>query len=288
MGHPPPTNEGHPHAVGDQGGPVGHGGEKVVDPIGGGGDSSQPIGGTAIKPVGWDRTWYNIFDIYHIGYILHFIYITFDRYHSWYILHLMYVMVDKYHGWYASHLICIMVDTYYIWHTYITLIYDKFFRWDGTGLAGRLSNICSVTHRRGQFSQGATQIQIQAQAQIQNTHTAANDAHQNWSKLQNPLVLGEDHCLLHHLLLLPRHLLVNLSLHLRLGEILNTTILKMLCNDSLWILISNPQTLRPCPHCNQTLPYDIEGPKWQMYQGLIGDTPGVRFEDFKWFFSEFV
>ena len=52
MGHPPPTNEGHPHAVGDQGGPVGHGGEKVVDPIGGGGDSSQPIGGTAIKPVG--------------------------------------------------------------------------------------------------------------------------------------------------------------------------------------------------------------------------------------------
>jgi len=40
---------------------VGHGGEKVVDPIGGGGDSSQPIGGTAIKPVGWDRTGWEAF-----------------------------------------------------------------------------------------------------------------------------------------------------------------------------------------------------------------------------------
>jgi len=33
----------------------------VVDPIGGGGDSSQPIGGTAIKPVGWDRTGWEAF-----------------------------------------------------------------------------------------------------------------------------------------------------------------------------------------------------------------------------------
>jgi len=34
----------------------------MVDPIkDGGGDSSQPMGGTAIKPVGWDRTGWEAF-----------------------------------------------------------------------------------------------------------------------------------------------------------------------------------------------------------------------------------
>ena len=54
MGHPPPMAESHPHAGGDQGGPVEHKGGKMVDPIKDGEDSSQPMamGGTAIKPVG--------------------------------------------------------------------------------------------------------------------------------------------------------------------------------------------------------------------------------------------
>jgi len=60
MGHPPPPMAAdHPHAAGNQGGPpVGAEGGKVGPPRrGGGGDTTQPpIGGTAIKPVGWDRT----------------------------------------------------------------------------------------------------------------------------------------------------------------------------------------------------------------------------------------
>jgi len=64
MGHPPPPMAADdPHEAGNQGGPAGAGGGMVDPPKrGGGGDASQPmLGGTAIKPVGWDRTGWEAF-----------------------------------------------------------------------------------------------------------------------------------------------------------------------------------------------------------------------------------
>ena len=95
---------------------------------------------------------------------------------------------------------------------------------------------------------------------------------QHHHHLQNPLILGEDHCLLYHLLLLLGYLLDNLSFHIRLGEVLYPTIFQFVCNYSQKVLEFD---FRPHPSCIQTLPYTFDGPKWQMESGLIGSQPGV-------------
>ena len=80
--------------------------------------------------------------------------------------------------------------------------------------------------------------------------------------LQNSSVLVEDHRLLQHFLLFPRHLLDNLSFHLHNGELIINMVL----------------LVRVYPTFNvKTLPYEDTGPKWQLDQGLIGVNPGVRF-----------
>ena len=82
--------------------------------------------------------------------------------------------------------------------------------------------------------------------------------------LQNSSVLVEDHRLLQHFLLFPRHLLDDLSFHLHNGELI--------------IDINMVLTVRVYPAFNvKTLPYEDAGPKWQLDQGLIGVDPGVRF-----------
>ena len=82
--------------------------------------------------------------------------------------------------------------------------------------------------------------------------------------LQNSSVLAEDHRLLQHFLLFPRHLLDNLSFHLHNGE--------LIININIVLLV------RVYPTFNvKTLPYEDAGPKWQLDQGLIGVDPGVKF-----------
>ena len=94
--------------------------------------------------------------------------------------------------------------------------------------------------------------------------TFRNQFHVKYIFLQNSSVLVEDHRLLQHFLLFPRHLLDDLSFHLRNGE--------LIININIVLLV------RVYPTFNvKTLPYEDAGPKWQLDQGLIGVNPGVRF-----------
>ena len=94
--------------------------------------------------------------------------------------------------------------------------------------------------------------------------TFRNQFHVKSILLQNSSVLVEDHRLLQHFLLFPRHLLDDLSFHLRNGE--------LIININIVLLV------RVYPTFNvKTLPYEDAGPKWQLDEGLIGVNPGVRF-----------
>ena len=125
----------------------------------------------------------------------------------------------------------------------------------GTGPACKLSHISSATHKRERFSPGG---------QIWKIKLSEISFMSNLFLLQNSSVLVEDHRLLQHFLLFPRHLLDNLSFHLHNGELIKD--------------INMVLTVRVYPAFNvKTLPYEDAGPKWQLDQGLIGVDPGVRF-----------
>ena len=194
----------------------------------------------------------DIFDIYYLWY--------FDEYHiCWYLLHLYDSSGGMGQDWLGSFQIYALRPTegdnsHKVWHKYKCKYKHKY---------KCKFNFFSF------LKQGDDSHKIKRKWSSPRKWLKFSQHHHH---LQNPLILGEDHCLLYHLLLLLGYLLDNLSFHIRLGEVLYPTIFQFVCNYSQKVLEFD---FRPYPSCIQTLPYTFDGPKWQMESGLIGSQPGV-------------